>query len=129
MCRKLGGHSPQDTDTIKYYVDKKKSPGDSDSKESACFAEDLGCIPGLGRSAGAGHGNPLHYSCLENPHGQRGLVGDSPWGHRVYGVTELDTTEQLGTAQQEKAQRYSFMVLYEDEMVEWHHQLNGHEFE
>ena len=46
---------------------KKKSPGDSDSKESACIAEDLGCIPGLGRSPGGGHGNPLHYSCLENP--------------------------------------------------------------
>ena len=36
------------------------------------------------------HGNPLHYSCLENPHGQRSLVGYSPWGHK-----ESDTTEQL----------------------------------
>ena len=84
---------------------KKKSPGDSDSKESACIAEDLGCIPGLGRSPGGGHGNPLHYSCLENFQGQKGLVGDSPWGHRVQGVTESDRTEQLSTAQQEKAQR------------------------
>ena len=32
-------------------------------------------VPGLGRSPGGGHGNPLQYSCLENPHGQRSLVG------------------------------------------------------
>ena len=59
------------------------SPGGSDGKASACKAGDLGSIPGLGRSPGGGHGNPLQYSCLENPHGQRSLVGYSPWGHRV----------------------------------------------
>ena len=48
---------------------------------------DLGSIPGLGRSPGGGHGNPLQYSCLENPM-QRGLAGYSPWGHK-----ELDMTE------------------------------------
>ena len=45
-------------------------PGGSESepgKESACNAGDLGSIPGLGRSPGRGHGNPLQYSCLENP--------------------------------------------------------------
>ena len=36
---------------------------------------DTGSIPGLGRSPGGGNGNPLHYSCLEKFHGQRGLVG------------------------------------------------------
>ena len=36
-------------------------------KESACSAGDLGLIPGLGRSCGEGNGNPLQYSCLENP--------------------------------------------------------------
>ena len=55
----------------------------SDSKESACNAGDLGSILGLGRYPEGGHGNPLQYSCLENPHGQR-----SPWGCK-----ELDTTE------------------------------------
>ena len=40
-----------------------------DGKESACKAGDLGLIPGLGRSPGGGHGNPLQYSYLENPHG------------------------------------------------------------
>ena len=38
---------------------------------------DMDLIPGLGRSPGGGHGNPLQYSCLENPHGQRSLVGNS----------------------------------------------------
>ena len=42
-------------------------PGDSDIKESACNVGDLGSIPGLGRSPGEGNGNPLQYSCLENP--------------------------------------------------------------
>ena len=36
-------------------------------KESACNAGDPGLIPGLGRSPGGTHGNPLQYSCLENP--------------------------------------------------------------
>jgi len=39
----------------------------SDSKESACNVGDLGSVPGLGRSPEGGHGNPLQYSCLENP--------------------------------------------------------------
>ena len=50
-------------------------PDGSDGKESADSAGDLGSIPGLGRSSGGGHGNPLQYSCLENPHGQRSLEG------------------------------------------------------
>ena len=47
------------------------SNGGSDGKESACNVGDLGSVPGLGRSPGGGHGNPLQYSCLENLHGQR----------------------------------------------------------
>ena len=62
--------------------------GGSDGKESACNAGDLGLTPELGRSPGGGHENPLQYSCLENPHGQRSLSGYSPYGHK-----ELDTTE------------------------------------
>ena len=42
-------------------------PGGSDGKESACHAGSLDSIPGLGRSPGEGNGNPLQYSCLENP--------------------------------------------------------------
>ena len=40
--------------------------GSSVGKESACSAEDLGLIPGLGRSPGGGNGNPLQYPCLDN---------------------------------------------------------------
>ena len=42
-------------------------PGGSDGKASACNAEDLGLIPGLGRSPGEEKGNPLQYACQENP--------------------------------------------------------------
>ena len=55
---------------------------------------DLGSVPGLGRSPGGGHGDPLQYSCLENPHGQRSLAGYSPQGCR-----KSDMAEQLSTAQ------------------------------
>ena len=67
-------------------------PGSSAGKESTCNARDPGLIPGLGRSPGGGHGNPLQYSCLENPHGQKSLVSYSPWSHK-----ESVTTEQLST--------------------------------
>ena len=58
-------------------------PGGSDGKEPARNMGDRGSIPGLGRSPGAGHGNPLQYSCLENPYRQMSLAGYSPWGRRV----------------------------------------------
>ena len=45
----------------------KTLPGGLDGKESACDAGDPGLIPGSGRSPGEGNGNPLKYSCLENP--------------------------------------------------------------
>ena len=57
-------------------------PGGSDGKESACNMEDLSLISRLGRFPRGGNGNPLQYSCLENPHGQRSLAGYSPWGHK-----------------------------------------------
>ena len=53
---------------------------------------DVGSIPGLGRSPGGGHGNPLQYSCLENPQGQSSLAGYSQWGRKV-----SDTTERIST--------------------------------
>ena len=57
-------------------------PGGLNGKESACNAGDLGLIPGLGRSPGGRHSNPLQYFCLENPLGQRSLVGFSPWNQK-----------------------------------------------
>ena len=64
-------------------------PGSSVGKESACNAGDPGSIPGWGRSPGEGNGNPLQYSCLENPT-DRGAWQATVWGHR-----ESDTTESL----------------------------------
>ena len=52
--------------------------------ESACNAGDWGSIPGSGRSPGEENGNPLQYSCLDNPHGQRGLVS-----YIVHGVARV----------------------------------------
>ena len=71
----------------------KGFPDSSAGKESSCNAGDPDSIPGLGRSPGV-HGNTLQYSCLENPNGQRCLVGYSLWGRK-----EQDTTEPLSTAQ------------------------------
>ena len=60
-------------------------PGGSDGKESACSAGDLDLIPGLGRSPGEGHGNPLQYSCLESP------MDSGAWQARVNVVTKSRT--------------------------------------
>ena len=63
-------------------------PGDSSGKESACNSGDPGLVPESGRSPGEGNGNPLQYSCLENPM-NRGV-----WRATVHGICkELDTTE------------------------------------
>ena len=68
-------------------------PGGSDGKESACKAGDLGSIPGLGRSLGGRHGNPFHYSCLEQSHGQRSLAGYRTWGRRHNRTTKHSNRE------------------------------------
>ena len=57
-------------------------PGGSDSKESACKAEDLGLIPGSGRCPREGNGNPFHYSCLENS------MDRGAWQASVHGVAK-----------------------------------------
>ena len=67
--------------------------GRSDCKESACNVGNLGSIPLLGRSSGERNRSPLQYSCLENPYGQRSLVGYSPWGCK-----ESNMTKRLSTA-------------------------------
>ena len=58
-------------------------PHSSVSKESGCNAGDLGLILGLGRSPGEGNGNPLQYSCLQNP------MDRGAWRATVHGVTRV----------------------------------------
>ena len=67
---------------IRLYICYMGFPGGSEGKESACNAGDLGLIPGLGRSPGGGHWNPLQYSCLENP------MDRGAWQAIVPGVTK-----------------------------------------
>ena len=64
-------------------------PGGSDSKEYPCNAGDLGLIAALGRSPLEGNGNPLQYSCLENP------TDRGAWWATAHGVAESDMTEWL----------------------------------
>ena len=69
-------------------------PGGSEVKASAWNAEDLGSIPGSGRSPGEGNGNPpmaTHSSTLAwKIPWRESLIGYSPWGYK-----ESDTTERL----------------------------------
>ena len=60
-------------------------PGGSEVKVSACNVGDLGSIPGSGRSPGEGNGNPLQYSCLENP------IDGGAWWATVHGVAKSRT--------------------------------------
>ena len=60
-------------------------PRSSGSKESACNAGDLGSIPGSGKSPGEGNGNPLQYSCLENP------MDRGAWWATVHRVVQSQT--------------------------------------
>ena len=59
--------------------------GGSDGKESACNEGDPGSVPKSGRYPGGGHGNPLQYSCLENP------MDRGAWRATVHGVTKSRT--------------------------------------
>ena len=84
------------THTKKYYSVIKKEgnpaicnnicfPGGSDGKASAYNARDPGSIPGSGRSPGERNGNPLQYSCLENP------MDRGAWWATVHVVTKHQT--------------------------------------
>ena len=70
---------------LQYTQVAKGFPGGSDDKEFACNAGDLGSIPGLGRSPGEGHGNPLQYSCLEES------IDRGAWKATVHGIAKCWT--------------------------------------
>ena len=78
VCLFLGGHS---------HIYPRRLPCSSNGKESACEAEDLDLIPGLGSSFGEGNGNSLQYSCLENS------MDREAWQATICGVAESDMTE------------------------------------
>ena len=59
-------------------------PHSSVGKESACNAGESGSVPGSGRSPGEGNGNPLQYSCLENP------MDREAWRATVHGATRVE---------------------------------------
>ena len=87
----ITGHSSANADSSKElrtsYITGFPGGSDGKGKEYACNVGDLGLIPGLGRSPGEGSGNPLQYSCLENP------MDGGAWRATVHGVAkELDTT-------------------------------------
>ena len=66
-------------------------PGDSDGRESACNAGDLGSVPGVRRSPGGGNGNPLWYSCLENP------MDRGAWRATIHVVTRVGLNRATNT--------------------------------
>ena len=68
-----------------FYTNLRGFPGSLDGRESACNAGDLASIPGSGRSPGEGNGNPLQYSCLENP-----MDRGTQWA-TVYGAAKSQT--------------------------------------
>ena len=63
-------------------------------------------IPWVRKIPGGGHSNSLQYSCLENPHGQRSLLGYSPWSHK-----ESDTVERLSTAQHSRVDKVNLIFI------------------
>ena len=71
-------------------------PGGSIVKDLPAKAGDVGSIPGLGRSPGEGNGNPLQYSCLENP------MDRGAWQATVYGVTKKSDTMAEQQQQQQR---------------------------
>ena len=86
--------------------------GGSDGKESACNAGDPSLIPGSGRSPGEGNGNPLQYSCLENP------MDRGAWWATVHGVTKSwtqlrDYQKDLPTMQETQVQSLGWEDLLE----------------
>ena len=71
--------------TLAFTLSEMGFPGDSDGKESACNVGDPDLIPGSRRSPGEGSGNPLQYSCLENP------MDRGAWQTTVCGVVKSQT--------------------------------------
>ena len=105
-------------------------PGGSGGNKSAYNAGDLGLIPGLGQSSGEGKGNPLQFSCLENP------IDRGAWWATVHGISESDMTEILTLAYQlHKLQLPGFIHFHEFPLllvlinlwVLWYHKTESYQ--
>ena len=86
--------------------------GGSDGKESACNAGDLGSTPGSGRSPEEGHGNPLQYSCLENP------TDRGAWQATVQGISKSQTLLKRLTLSHTCTCAYIFFVYFAEGFME-----------
>ena len=78
-------------------------PGGSDGKESTCNVGDPSSIPGSGRPPGEGNGNPLQYSCLENP------MDQGAWWATVHGVAKSQT----------RLNDFTSLHLYDHFVLKW----------
>ena len=81
--------------SVLYFLILEVIPGGSFGRESACNTGDPGLIPGSGRSPGEGNGNPLQYSCLENP------TGRGAWQATVHGIQRV--RHDLASKQQQQS--------------------------
>ena len=96
MIQNLENKMESQINSLETRIEKMQDfPGGSEGKASACNVGDPGSIPGSGRSTGEGNGNPLQYSCLENPMDEGACY--SPCGRK-----ELDTTERLQSIRRNK---------------------------
>ena len=85
---------------------------------SACNAGDPGSIPGLGRSPGEGNGNPLQYSCLENP------MDRGAWRATVHGVAKSWTQLRDFIFHMDKERIYIYIYIYKTETLYWTPETN-----
>ena len=86
-------------------------PRSSVDKESACNAGDLRLIPGLGRFAGEGNGNPLQYSCLENP------MDRGAWRATVRGVARVRHDLATKPPTTTKGKKRIFKTMYDNKLT------------
>ena len=87
-------------------------PGGSDGKETACSEGELGSIPGLGSSPGGEHGNPLQYSCLENP------MNRGSWLAQAYGVAKSQTQRKQLSVTESVEYKYGEFYRSKEESLE-----------
>ena len=83
-------------------------------KESTCNSGDLGSIPGSGSSPGEGNGNPLQYSCLENPIDKGAWEGYGPWGGK-----KIDTTDRLSLMTRYTSRTLTDTWYVDDNKIAW----------